>query len=74
MTRYETLYRELKERFAFPEKQIENRTETQLASMLAWARNYNQQSLGWGRGWTYKAMGDGEINENFFALARVEKR
>lgn len=57
--------------FGFPENQIANRTERELMSMRDWAVHFSRQNNG---NWKFETMGGGHIEENFFALARTERR
>lgn len=69
-TDFSEQYKKELRQFWFPEKQIENRTERELLSMRDWAINFNRQNFG---NWNYKLMGGGYIEDNFFALAKVER-
>jgi hypothetical protein len=74
MTNAESTLQEYKKQlqyFGFPENQLIGRTERELLSMKTWALNFNQQCSG---RWNYQVMGGGHIEENFFALSKVEKR
>lgn len=57
--------------FGFPENQLSNRLETELLHMRDWAIHFSRQNFG---KWNYQTMGGGYIEDNFFALSKVERR